>query len=121
MGILLIMKIKSKIVIHPLYYFVAFIFFFTGYFKSFSIYTLVIVVHELGHIFAGILLKWPIKKVTLYPFGCMTTFDNKINSSSVEEFLILIYGPLFQILFNMIYPTSFHYFIPLLSLFQGES
>ena len=110
------MKIKSKVYIHPLYYLVALIFFFTGYFKYFSIYTLIIIVHECGHIFAGLVLKWPIKKVTLYPFGCMTTFDKMINSSSVEEFLILIYGPLFQILFNMIYPTRFHNFILLFNL-----
>ena len=46
----------------------------------------------------------------------MTTFNNKLNSSSIEEFLILIYGPLFQILFNMIYPTSYHYFILIFNL-----
>mgnify|MGYP004604305915 CR=1 FL=1 len=105
------MKIKSRIDIHPLYYVVAFISFFTGYFKAFSIYTIIILVHELGHIVAALILKWPIKKVTVYPFGCMTTFDNKLNSSVYEEFLVLIYGPLFQILFNMIYPTDYHYFI----------
>ena len=84
------MKIKFKI--HPLYYVVFFITFITGYFKYFSLYTLIILVHESGHIFAGIILKWPIDRVTLYPFGCMTTF-NKINSSFYEEFLVLIYGP----------------------------
>lgn len=110
------MKIKSKIYIHPLYYVVACISIFMGYFKAFSIYTLVILVHELGHIFAGIVLKWKISRVTIYPFGCMTTFDNKLNSSVYEEFLILIYGPLFQILFNMIYPTSYHNIILIFNL-----
>ena len=107
--------IKSRIYIHPLYYLVAFISFFTGYFKYFSLYSLVIFIHELGHIFAGLILKWPIKKVSIYPFGCMTMFD-KENSSDLEEFLILIYGPLFQILFNMIYPTKFHIFILIFNL-----
>ncbi len=102
--------IKSKIYIHPLYYLVAFISFFTGYFKYFSIYSLVILIHELGHIFAGLVLKWPIRKISVYPFGCMTMFE-KENSSLLEEFLIVLYGPLFQILFNMIYPTKYHIFI----------
>lgn len=105
------MKIKYKFIIHPLYYFVAFISFFTGYFRAFTTYTAIIIIHELGHIFAGLVLKWPIYKVTLYPFGCITTFNNKINSSSIEEFLVLIYGPLFQILFYMIYPTIYHKYI----------
>lgn len=110
------MKKRFNIYIHPLYYLVAGISFFTGYFKAFSIYTIIILIHELGHIFAGLILKWPISKVTIYPFGCMTTFNNKLNSSVYEEFLILIYGPLFQILFNMIYPTSYHYIILLFNL-----
>ena len=108
------MKIKFNI--HPLYYIIAFICFITGHFKGYIIYTLIILVHEFGHIFAGLILKWPILKVTIYPFGCMTTFNNKLNSSSIEEFLILIYGPLFQILFNMIYPTNYHYFILIFNL-----
>lgn len=110
------MKKKFNVYIHPLYYIVAFIFFFTGYFKAFSIYTIIILIHELGHIFAGLILKWPILKVSIYPFGCMTTFNNKLNSSIYEEFLVLIYGPLFQILFNMLYPTSYHYIILLFNL-----
>ena len=110
----LIMKIRYNI--HLLYYVVAFISFITGHFKGYIIYTLVILVHELGHIFAGFVLKWPILKVTIYPFGCMTTFNNKLNSSSIEEFLILIYGPLFQILFNRIYPNNYHYFILIFNL-----
>ncbi len=105
------MQIRSKVVIHPLYYVVAFIAFFTGYFKAFSIYTIIILIHELGHVVAALILKWPVEKITVYPFGCMTTFSNKLNSSVYEEFLVLIYGPLFQVLFNMIYPTSYHYFI----------
>ena len=107
------MKIKFKI--HPLYYIVFFIMFITGYFKYFTLYTLIILVHELGHVFAGLILKWPIEKVTLYPFGCMTTF-NKINSSFYEEFLVLIYGPLFQILFNYLYPLPYSKFILIFNL-----
>lgn len=110
------MKKKFNIIIHPLYYLIAFISFITGHFKAYIIYTLIILVHELGHIFAGMILKWPISKVTIYPFGCMTTFNNKLNSSSIEEFLILIYGPLFQVLFNMLYPTNYHYFILIFNL-----
>lgn len=105
-----------KFKIHHLYYVIAFIFFITGHFKFFSIYTLIILVHELGHIFAGIVLKWKISKVTLYPFGCVTSFDHKLNSSNLEEFLILIYGPLFQIIFNMIFKFDISKYILIFNL-----
>jgi len=113
---LLIYKIKSSIVIHPLYYLVLVIMTFTGLLKYYFLYTLVIIIHELGHIFASIVLKWKIDKVTIYPFGCMTTFSNKLNSSMIEEFLILIMGPLFQIVFYTIYPIKYHYFILIFNL-----
>ena len=113
---LLISKIKSRIYIHPLYYLVLIVMTFTGLLKYYFLYTLVILIHELGHIFASIILKWNINKITIYPFGCMTTFNNKLNSSIIEEFLILIMGPLFQIVFNMIYPTKYHMFILIFNL-----
>ena len=112
----MIYKIRSSIVIHPLYYLVLVIMTFTGLLKYYFLYTLVIIIHELGHIFASIILRWKIDKVTIYPFGCMTTFNNKLNSSIIEEFLILIMGPLFQIVFYMIYPTKYHYFILIFNL-----
>ncbi len=112
----MITKIRSKIYIHPLYYVIAFICFITGYFKAFSIYTIVLLVHELGHLVAGFILHWPVAKITIYPFGCMTMFAYKLNSSSLEEFFVLLYGPLFQILFYLIYPTPYHYFILLFNL-----
>ncbi len=108
------MKIKFKI--HPLYYVVMLICFITGYFKYFSLYTLALIIHEAGHIFAALVLKWKIDKVTLYPFGCMTTFNQKLNSSVIEEFFILLFGPLFQILFYMIYPTPYNLFILIFNL-----
>ena len=110
------MKLISKISIHPLFYIVLFITFITGYLKVFFGYTLIIIVHELGHIFASIILKWKIDKVIIYPFGGMTKFNQRINSSLLEEFLILIYGPLFQILFYKIYPLPYHEFILLFNL-----
>ena len=110
------MKIRSKIYIHPLYYIVWLIAFLTGYFKAFTIYTIIIIVHELGPILAGWILRWPIYRITLYPFGALTTFNHKLNSSTLEEFFVLIYGPLFQILFYKLYPTPYHHFILLFNL-----
>lgn len=42
--------------------------------------------------------KWHIEKVIILPFGALTLFHEKINKPLLEEFLILIMGPIFQII-----------------------
>jgi len=52
--------------------------------------------------------KWVIEKVILLPFGALTVFDEDINRPLKEEFLILIMGPLFQIIFVIIHSLFFY-------------
>ena len=49
----------------------------------------------------GILFKWDIEKVILLPFGALTIFNEDLNRSIFEEFLIVIMGPIFQIIFTL--------------------
>lgn len=99
MGKCLIIKIISKIKIHPLFYVVAFIVSITGFFKDFSYIMFIIVIHELGHILASLYFNWNIEKIVILPFGGLTIFNEKINKPIIEEMLIAIAGPLVQILF----------------------
>lgn len=96
----LIMKNIFKI--HPLYYLVAILAILTGLFKDFIYITLLIFIHEVGHNVGALIYNWKIKKVVILPFGGITIFDELINKSLKEEFVILILGPLFQILFYFI-------------------
>ena len=122
---------KNIFKIHPLYYIVALITIFTGLFKDFIYITLLIFIHEIGHLIGALYYKWNIKKVVILPFGGITIFNELINKSLKEEFVILVLGPLFQILFyfilcilniesNLI--TNYHYglllfnFIPIIPL-----
>lgn len=59
----------------------------------------------MGHVLMGIIFKWKIEKIIILPFGALTIFDEGINKSIFEEFLIAIMGPIFQIIF-----TFFLYF-----------
>lgn len=72
---------------------------FTGTFKNLIFFTIIILVHELGHFTIGILLKWKVDKIVIYPYGGCTKFNESLNKSLLSEFLILIAGPIFQILF----------------------
>lgn len=44
------------------------------------------------------IFKWRIEKVILLPFGGLTVFEEDINRPLKEEALILLFGPLFQII-----------------------
>ena len=60
-------------------------------------------VHELGHISAAIYYKWHIEEVILLPFGGITIFNEKINRPLKEEFMVLVMGPVFQMLGTIIF------------------
>lgn len=52
--------------------------------------------------------KWNVEKVLVLPFGALSIFKEDINRPLKEEFIILILGPLFQIIFVSFY-LNFNY------------
>lgn len=107
------MKIISKIKIHIFFYLVALIAVITGLFKEFLILTSIIVIHEMGHVVAALYFKWNIDKIIILPFGGLTVFNEKINKSLNEELTILLSGPIFQVIYAIIYSDplflKYHY------------
>lgn len=95
----MIIKTLSKIKIHPLFYIFALIAILTGLFNEFLIFTIIIIVHEMGHIMAGLILKIKPKKIIILPFGGLTIFEMPINTRLYKELIIATMGPIFQILF----------------------
>jgi len=93
--------IKNIFKIHPFYYVCAFIACITGNFRSFLIFNLIIFVHECGHLLAALYFGWKVDEVLLLPFGGVTIFNEDINRPLFEEFIILIMGPIFQIVFSL--------------------
>lgn len=111
--------------IHPITIFFLIISFFTGYFKYVIYLMSLIFIHELGHMTAGILLNWKVKKIVLLPFGGMTYFEEKLNRPIKEELLIVLLGPIYQILFYYLLLllgfktellTNIHYFLLIFNL-----
>ena len=43
-------------------------------------------------------LKWEVDKIYIYPYGGCTKFNSDLNKSIREELLILLFGPIFQII-----------------------
>ena len=88
-----------RIKIHLFFYIFMFISLVTGNFWDYVIFTSIIIFHELGHILGGFLFSWHIKEVILLPFGGLTIFNNLINTSLFEQFIVTLLGPLFQVVF----------------------
>jgi stage IV sporulation protein FB len=81
----------------------------TGLFREFIVLFSIIVVHEIGHLLAAIYFNFNIHKIYLYPFGGYIKFNDKLNRPLRDEFIILISGPLLQIVY-FITIVIFNYF-----------
>ena len=95
-------SIYKKIEIKKELLILLFLAFISGLFRDVLIFFMVIFIHELGHITSSLLYNWKIKKVSFGICGGYITYDEKIDKSFKEEFLIAISGFLFQILFYLI-------------------
>lgn len=69
---------------------------FTAFYNIFIIISVLIVVHELGHFLCGKVLGVEVEKIIIFPLGGISKFKMSLNISPLKEFLILIFGPLFQ-------------------------
>ena len=104
---------KTIFKLHPFFLLTAFLCLILGYFRFFLTFTLIILFHECGHILMMLIFKWPIKKVVLLPFGGITICDVNINRPLKEEFLVALTGPIFQVIYSILFKNdlvlSIHY------------
>ena len=59
-------------------------------------------IHELGHFLTVKFLGWRVDKIYFYPYGGYTKFNDDLNKPKKEELLIMIMGPIFQIIYFLI-------------------
>ena len=67
-------------------------------YKEYLYVFLIVIIHELGHAYVAKLFNWHIEKIEVYPFGGCVKFNEDINRPSYEELLILLAGPIIQML-----------------------
>ncbi len=94
----IIKNILHKIKIHPLTIFYGTFFLLMGDFLSFFFLGVLLLIHEIGHFLTAGILGCPLDKIYFYPFGGISKFQMDMNQSMKEEFLIIVMGPIFQIL-----------------------
>lgn len=88
----------KKFKINSATYFLILSFLITGLIKNIILIYLIVIFHELGHIFIIKRLKYKIIKVEIYPMGGITSIDKKINTKITHEILISLFGIIFQII-----------------------
>ena len=103
------MKIISKIKFDNTFYLFLLLILLSGLFKEFTFIFILLFCHEMGHAIVGIIFKWKIKSITFYPYGGLTLFDTKENRSINKEILIILAGPIFQIITYIILNYFFKY------------
>ena len=91
------MNIK-KIKINLSTYVLIFLLLFSGYKKYLLYLLIVIIVHELGHVFFIKLFNLKILNIEIYPFGGIIRINKNINYPPIKELLISSGGIIFQLL-----------------------
>ena len=79
----------------------------TGNFNQFLPFCLLLIIHEMGHAITGITLGYHMDKIIIYPYGGITKFNLPLNILIKRELLILIMGPIFQIVGYLILKNYF--------------
>lgn len=97
------MKNILKIDISDNTYLIFLIAMLSGYLKNVFLITIIVLIHELGHVFFFLLFKIKIEKISLYPFGGITLINKKIHERIYKDLICSLGGILFQIIFMFIY------------------
>lgn len=67
-----------------------------GSYKEFIIINILIIIHELGHYLISRIFNVEVDKIYIYPLGGITKLNMDLNINPLKEFIIIIFGPLFQ-------------------------
>jgi len=92
--------------VHPLFVIILFFSALTGYFIELTTLFVIVLVHELGHLFMAHEVGWKVKAVRLLPFGGVVEVEEAGGSSARDELLVAIAGPL-QNLWMILFAKGF--------------
>ena len=100
---------KLKFTIHPLFFIFGLYFAFTGKVFSFLVYTLVAVIHELGHFYASEKLGYKLNRIILMPYGALIS-GNLEDITYKDEAIISLAGPLVNVITALFFVALWWFF-----------
>lgn len=84
------MKIKINLQI----FIFAIIFYFTKQIRIYTILMMFALIHELGHLLAGVTLGLKAKSINIMPFGISINFEDYSNKYLIKKLIIALAGPI---------------------------
>ena len=76
----------------------------SGYIKNVFIILIIVLIHEIGHVFFFYLFNIEIESIVIYPFGGVSKINKRIHERIYKDIFISLGGILFQlILFIIMY------------------
>ena len=72
------------------------IFYFTNQIRMYLIIMMFSILHEMGHIMAGLILKMKLEKIELMPFGLSVSFFKGI-TTNIKEIFVALAGPIMSL------------------------
>lgn len=91
-----------EVSVHPLFYLCGFYYAFTGRIFVFAVYTVVAVMHELGHSFVAAQKGYRLDRLSLMPFGAVVSGDSD-GMGEKDEILIALAGPLLNLCVGLLF------------------
>lgn len=82
-----------KVSIHPLFWLVSVAAALTGQFQELITLFGLVVMHELGHVFAALAVGWRVKSMELLPFGGVCEVDEWGSTKARDEIAVALAGP----------------------------
>lgn len=70
------------------------LFYFTHQLRIYLIIMLFSIIHEIGHIIVGLILKIKLEKIEIMPFGITASFYSDFKESKIKEIFVALAGPI---------------------------
>lgn len=70
------------------------LFYFTHQLRIYLIIMLFSIIHEIGHIIVGLILKMKLEKIEIMPFGITASFYSDFKESKIKEIFVALAGPI---------------------------
>ena len=83
----------------------------SGYIKNIFIVLVIVLIHELGHVFFFYMFNYKVDSVVIYPFGGVSKVNKRVHERIYKDVIVSLGGIMFQVLlwfvFYLLYNCSF--------------
>lgn len=93
------------------------IFYFTNQLRIYLIIMFFCMLHEIGHLIVGLILKMKPEKIEIMPFGLSISFYKKFDDNKIKEIFVVLAGPATSLALAVLSTTQEAVYSNLLILF----